>query len=97
MTGQCCTGERQSGRLARRRAGPAASILYGAVVVLLPKCPMCLAAWLTVVTGIGVSAAAAERVRVLMVVFWFAALAVVAAQTIRRRAFSRSPLPHPRA
>jgi len=97
MTGQCCTGEGLSGRLARRRAGAAASMLYGAAVVLLPKCPMCLAAWLTAVTGIGVSAAAAGRVRVLLVIFWLAAFALVAVQIVGRRAFRRSPLPHPRA
>jgi hypothetical protein len=50
---------------------------------------MCLAAWLTLVTGIGISAAAAERVRALVVVFCVAAVALVAAQTVRRRAFSR--------
>ena len=89
MTGQCCTGEGRSHHLARRRAGPAASILSGAVLVLLPKCPLCLAAWLTVATGIGVSAATAGRVRELMVVLWLAAVVLVAAQTIRRRVFRR--------
>ena len=67
-------------------------MLYGAVLGLLPKCPMCLAAWLTVATGVGVSAAAAERLRVLMVVFWVAAVTLIAAQTIRRRSLSRPPL-----
>jgi hypothetical protein len=56
---------------------------------------MCLAAWLTVVTGIGVSAAIAERLRGLLVVFWVAAVALLAVQTIRRRALSRSPVPSP--
>ena len=84
MTAQCCTGEGPSRRLARRLSGAAASILPGAVLVLLPKCPLCLAAWLTVVTGIGVSAAAAAHVRGLIVVFWVAAVALAAARIIRR-------------
>ena len=54
--GLCC---RPDGR----RTGTAASILSGAMLVLLPKCPLCVAAWLAVVTGIGVSAAAVEWVR----------------------------------
>lgn len=91
MTGQCCTGEGRRRRLARRLSGAAASILPGAVLLLLPKCPLCLAAWLTVATGVGVSAAAAARVRGLLVVFWIAAAGVAASRIIRRRAFRRSP------
>ena len=89
MTGQCCQGEGRSRRLARRLSGAAASILPGAVLVLLPKCPLCLAAWLTVATGFGISAAAAARVRGLIVVFCVAAVALAAAQSIRRRAAIR--------
>ena len=49
MIAQCCAGGGPSRRLARRLSGAAASILPGAVLALLPKCPLCLAAWLTVV------------------------------------------------
>jgi hypothetical protein len=86
MTAQCCTGEGPSRPLARRLSGFAASILPGAVLVLLPKCPLCLAAWLTVVTGIAVPAAAAAHVRGLFVVFWAAAVALAVTQLVRRRA-----------
>jgi hypothetical protein len=86
MTGQCCTGERPSRPLARRISGVAASILPGAVL-LLPKCPLCLAAWLTVATGAGISAAAVARVRGLIVITWLALLVLVAVQIVRRRAF----------
>lgn len=57
MNGQCC--KRDSGR----RAGFAASILPGVALVLLPKCPLCLAAWLGLATGVGISAAAAAHLR----------------------------------
>ena len=82
-TGRCCTGEGPSRPLARRLSGAAASVLPGAVLVLLPKCPLCLAAWLTVATGIGISAAAVAWVRGLIVVFWVAAVALVVAWKIR--------------
>lgn len=84
MKGQCCLGERPSGRLARRLSGAGASILSGAALVLLPKCPLCLAAWLTAATGVGVSAAAAARLRGLTVAVTVAAMAFAAAQAIWR-------------
>lgn len=52
--------------------------------MLLPKCPLCLAAWLAL-AGIGISAAAVAWVRGLIVVFWVAAVTLTAAQMIRER------------
>lgn len=91
MTGKCCTGGRASRRPAGRLSRAATSILPGAVLVLLPKCPLCLAAWLTVVTGVGFSAAGAAWVRGILVVFWVAAGAFAAAPIIRRRLVRRKP------
>jgi hypothetical protein len=90
MTAQCCTGGGPSRRLARRLWGAGASILPGAVLLFLPKCPLCLAAWLAVVTGFGISAATAAWVRGLIVVFPVAAMVLAAAYSVRRRAFRRS-------
>jgi hypothetical protein len=92
MTGQCCTGGRPSRRLARSLFATAASLLPGALLALLPKCPLCLAAWLTFFTGIGVSAAAAARVRGLLVALCVSAMALGAFEIVRRRVFSRSPV-----
>lgn len=86
----CCVGGPPSHRLARRFSTAAASILPTALLVLLPKCPLCLAAWLTVATGIGFSTAGAEWARAMLVVLWIAAVAFAAAAIIRRRAFRRS-------
>jgi hypothetical protein len=91
MTRQCCVGGPASRRLARRLSRAAASILPGAALVLLPKCPLCLAAWLTVVTGIGFSETGVAWVRGLSVVCCFASVVFAAAPIIRRRAFGRSP------
>ena len=89
MSGQCCTGGGTSRRLARRLSTAAGSILPGAVLVLLPKCPLCLAAWLTVATGVGFSATGAAWVRTSVAAFWIAAAALAAAPIIRRRAVRR--------
>src|SRR3954469_23655981 len=77
-------------RLARRFSRAAASILPGAVLVFLPKCPLCVAAWLTAVTGIGVSAAGAAWLRAMFVVFLVTAMALAAAPIVRRRVFGRA-------
>lgn len=84
MTGRCCVGGTAARRLARRFSKAAASILPGAALVLLPKCPLCLAAWLTVVTGIGFSAAAAAWMRGMLAVFWVAAVALASVPIVRR-------------
>ncbi len=89
--GPCCPDEGAPRRFVRRLSGAVVSILPGAALTLLPKCPLCLAAWLTVATGVGVSAAAAARVREWIVVLWLAIAAVAAAQFILRRARRSGP------
>jgi hypothetical protein len=73
------------GRLSPRLSKAAASILPGAVLVLLPKCPLCLAAWLTFATGVGFSAAGAAWVRAIVLIFWIVAVVLAAASFVRRR------------
>jgi hypothetical protein len=48
--------------------------LPAAILVLLPKCPLCLAAWLTVVTGISFPIAGAAWLRGTIVLLWIAAV-----------------------
>ena len=76
MIGACCTDARRGRRLARRISGAAASLLPGAVLMTLPKCPLCLAAWLTATTGADIPVAAAAGVRVAV---WIAAVVGIAA------------------
>jgi len=87
MTGQqCCVGRGAPDRVRRWLSRVAASILSGAVLVLLPKCPLCLAAWLTVATGVSFSATGAAWVRGSIALLWIAAVVVM----ILRREFGRA-------
>lgn len=57
----CCDSARPAWL---RRAGRFISWLVpGAVLALMPKCPACLAAYIALGTGIGVSLPAAEHLR----------------------------------
>ena len=97
MTRSCCRSEGPSRRLAPQLSQAAASLLPGAALVLLPKCPICLAAWFAVATGIGISAAAAALARELVIFFFIAALMLVAARIVigyrRRTRQTASQLP----
>ena len=78
---QCCTGGPASRRLARRLCVAVASVLPGAWLLLLPKCPFCLAVWLTVATGTSFTATGATWVYWSVIVLW--ATSVVFAFTQR--------------
>jgi len=46
----------------------------GAVLVLLPKCPICMAAWISVGTGLGISVSVAGWVRIGLIIFCISSL-----------------------
>jgi hypothetical protein len=83
MTGQCCTGGTASSRPSLSTTSKAAgTILPGALLALLPKCPLCIAAWLTAVSGVGFSATGAAWVRAMLVMSWIAAVAFAVARIV---------------
>jgi hypothetical protein len=77
MTGQCCVAIPTSHNRARKLSKITGSLLPGAVLVLLPKCPFCLAAWLTLATGFSFSATGAAWLRASIVALWATALTFV--------------------
>lgn len=52
----------------RRGAEIAGWIFSSATLVLLPKCPACLAAYLALLTGVGISVASAANLRTFLLV-----------------------------
>jgi hypothetical protein len=69
---------------ARRCCDVAGTVAPAAVLVLLPKCPACVAAYLAIGTGIGVTVSTAAYLRTMLLVVCVACLAYVAARHVLR-------------
>jgi hypothetical protein len=67
-----------------------------ALLVLMPKCPLCVAAYVALFTGVGVSVSTARWIQIVMLVFCLASLAFLAVRFWRRRTVARgfAVLPH---
>ncbi|WP_321476989.1 hypothetical protein [uncultured Paludibaculum sp.] len=86
MTGSGCVCGPAPGQSAGRLSKVTASILPAALLLILPKCPLCIAAWLTVATGLSISAANITWVRAGILLLWMAAVAPVLWRRVLRRA-----------
>ena len=91
MNGACCQAPPRGGDRARPptsqwRLGRAAAgwLGPGVTLVLLPKCPACVAAYVGLATGLGMSLSAAAHLRRLIILLCLVSLAFVAARQLRR-------------
>jgi len=79
--------------LSRRLLGAAEWIVPGLVLAILPKCPVCIAAYVAVMTGIGISVSTASYIRMILVLLCAGSLIYltfrVAGGLIRRRYIPR--------
>jgi hypothetical protein len=89
----CCSAS--GGRRALRRASGALAWLAPILTLaLLPKCPLCLAAWFALFTGVALPPGAASTLRAMLIAASTIALALLA---IRRAHLVRRALTRPRS
>ncbi len=79
----------------RRFRHATAWIVPGAIVVAMPKCPMCVAGYLALATGVGISFSTAAYLRLLVLALCLAALAFLAARRVAALLSKRSWLQEP--
>ena len=83
MTSEIHARARGCCKIARRSGEIASWIVPGAILALLPKCPVCLAAYLMMATGISSSVAAAVSLRAFLVVVCISSLVLLGIRHIR--------------
>jgi len=77
----------------RRCAGAVSWFLPGAALALMPKCPMCLAAYVAMVSGVALPFSTASLLRFTLIAACVSSLAYLAFRKVRRFNRSRAPCP----
>jgi len=75
---------RDSSSPARRGAKAISWIIPGGLLLLMPKCPVCFAAYIALFTGIGISVPAASWIRISLIVVCVASLLLLAFRLVQK-------------
>jgi hypothetical protein len=67
----------------RRRHEIAGCMIPAAIAVLIPKCPVCLAAYIALATGVGISVSAANYLRIVLLILCIASIAFFGSRRAR--------------
>jgi hypothetical protein len=90
MSGRNCCSAKPADKTAPPRQGrwldSVGWLVPATALALMPKCPMCVAAYLALFTGIGISLPVAAAMRTTLVILCAASLAFMGARTIARAA-----------
>jgi hypothetical protein len=84
----CCDRAAQYVRVARFGLRSAGWIAPSAFLAVVPKCPVCFAAYVTLLTGVGLSLTAAASLRVSLIVGCVGLVVYTTARSIHRVASS---------
>jgi len=82
-TDRCCENSNPR-TFARRYVDVFGWIILGAILAILPKCPMCLAAYIALWSGIGLSFSAATHLRVLLLMLSVGLILFMVVRNTRR-------------
>jgi hypothetical protein len=82
--------------LAWRCLDAAGCLVPGAILALMPKCPMCLAAYVAVWTGVGFSLPTAANLRLSLLILCLATLLCLAVRYLSRLAVAKADILKPK-
>ncbi|WP_345737160.1 hypothetical protein [Prosthecobacter algae] len=75
----CCMDRPRSPGTSKRRVTQVTGFLFSSVtLILMPKCPVCMAAYVALITGISVSTAVASHLRLGLLIVCLSVLACLA-------------------
>ena len=88
-TQPCCHNAPRLASHVRRGVKFAGWIIPSATLVLLPKCPVCVAMYVALFSGVSISVASASNLRTALLILCITALICLALKRLGRLAFSK--------